>query len=80
MDRAIKGGIDRAVCFSYWLVYMPARCQALLIDFNKADHKKLCFSHGEEEKLAKKLEKVYLTHLIKLENYGKIHSPPKRNE
>ena len=58
MDRAIKGGIDRAVCFSYWLVYMPARCPALLIDFNKPDHKKLCFSHGEEEKLAKKLEKV----------------------
>ena len=58
MDRVIKGGIDRAVCFSNWLVYMPARCPALLIDFNRHDDKKLCFSHGDEEKLAKKLEKV----------------------
>ena len=58
MDREIKWGIDRAVCFSNWLVYMPARCPALLIDFNRHDDKKLCYSHGDEEKLAKKLEKV----------------------
>ena len=58
MGRAIKGGIDRAVCFSYWLVYMPTRCLTLLIDFNKPYDKKLCFSHGEEEKLAEKVEKV----------------------